>query len=133
MARAGGTQVEQCPAPAERSGKAHGLDIGVLDQRLANRAVTALHEREHAGVQFQLFPRGIDGLGDNLASTGMGAMALDDDGAASSKRRCGIATGGGEGQREFGRAEHGDRGADGALDHLEVRRGAGLRSGSAAS
>ena len=55
-------------------------------------------------------------------------MALDDDGRTGSEGRCGVTTGNREGEREVGRAEHGDR-ADRMVDAAKICTGQGCAVG----
>ncbi|MPL80554.1 hypothetical protein SDC9_26455 [bioreactor metagenome] len=117
-------KVKEGAAAAERAGEAHRLDAGMLHQRLADAAVAALHEREHALRQAAFLHCGMDRLGDDLAGAGMRAMALHHHRAAGSKRGRGVAARGREGEREVRGAEDRDR-ADRALHHAQVRAGQG--------
>ena len=70
-------------------------------------------------MQATALDRGLDGAGDQLAGARMGAMALDHDGRTGGEGGCGVATGDRKGEREVGRAEHGDR-TDRMVDAAQV-------------
>ena len=123
-----GAEVEEGAAPGEGAGEADGLDEGVLDQRLAHVALAALHQGEGAGGHVGRLDGGVDGLGDDLAGSGVGRVALDDDRTTGGEGGGGVAPGGGEGEGEVRGAEHG-HGADGALDQFDVGPRGGLAVG----
>jgi hypothetical protein len=106
--------------PASEPVKPTALISGCWTRRLADIALAALDQREDAGMHAELLECRVDRLSDDLAGARMGGMALDHDRAAGGKCCRGVAAGGGEGQREVRRAEHGHR-ADRALEHAQVR------------
>ena len=105
-ARRGG---DKSRSRSARSGEADGLDARIGDEGDAELGPRPEQQREGACGQ----PRVGDGLGDGasdeLGGAGMRVMGLDDDGAAGGQRRCGVAAGDGERQREVACTEDGDR------------------------
>ena len=100
----------------------------MFDQRLADLERAALHHRKGAPRQAAFRYRGGDRFGDEFGGTGVGFVALHDHRAAGGEGRCGVATRGGERQREVGGAEHGDR-AERSLHQLQIGAGCGLAVG----
>ena len=82
---------------------------GRVDERLADLDPGGEQVGERAVGQAGVGDRGADLAGDELARARVRRVALDHDGAAGGERGGGVAAGGGEGEREVARAEHGDR------------------------
>lgn len=120
--------MQNCPAPGQRAGEADGLDRGVGDKCRTDLAVAALNQREHARMQATSRDGFGNGLGDDLACSGMGGMALHNDRAARGKGRGRVPARGRKGKREVRGAEHGHR-PDGLLHQAHFRAGLGLAIG----
>ena len=120
---------ESCSA-GTGSGEADGLDARIGDQRDAEVGPGPEEQREGARRQAGLGDGVGDGAADEFGGAGVGVVAFDDDGAACGERRGGVAAGDGEGQREVGGAEDGDRTErDGALANVGPRRGLAVGKG----
>jgi len=113
-------QLDERQAAGTRSGEADRSDARILHQRAAEIVAGADQMREHTLRQTTGRNRGVDRAGNHRAGRRMRRVALDDDRATGSQRRCGVATGGREGERKIARAEHRDRAE---RDHPEPQIG----------
>ena len=115
------------------SGEADGLDARVGHEGDAEFGTRPEEQREGAGRQAGIGDRFADRAADEFGGAGVRVVGLDDDRAAGGQRRCGVAAGDREGQREVAGAEDGD-GTQRDRRAGECQAVAtGVRSGSAGS
>ncbi|MNM70787.1 hypothetical protein D3C81_824290 [compost metagenome] len=100
----------------------------MLDQPLTDAATE--HHVEHALGHAGALGGALDGAADQVGGGHVAAVCLEHHRATGGQGRSGIATGGGEGQREVAGAEHGDRAdADAHLAQVHAWQGLALGQG----
>ncbi len=118
--RAGGGDVGEHPAAADRTGERGGLDQRVPEHR--RPGVLPGDELQRPRRETRAFERGGDDLGGALGQERMAGMGLDDDGVARGEGRGGVASGDGEREREVARGEV-QHGPDRLVDAAHVGPG----------
>ncbi|BCB88807.1 hypothetical protein Psuf_061200 [Phytohabitans suffuscus] len=126
--RAGLGDRQQRQPAGPRAGEAHRGDPGVGDEPLAGLVSLPDHQREHPLWHTRLGGRREDAVGGERGGVRVRGVALDDDRAAGGQCGGGVATGGGEGEREVRGAEDRDR-AEGDAPGAQVGTGQRLPVG----